>query len=96
MWRGFVILNVAAFILVSGYSTVFALEQGSPALSEKQAEEIVHKNFQGEVLAQKLDFEGQTPLYEFNVKTVTSEVIEVEIDGNTGAILDVEMADTEE
>lgn len=88
------------------FSTIF-LSLSSPALAGKepvekpkltmeQAEKMLLEKVKGEILERKLDYEWGNPLYEFNIKTPESDLIEVEMDANTGEILETEKADDDD
>ncbi|MBH0231411.1 PepSY domain-containing protein [Halobacillus yeomjeoni] len=78
---------------------VFAQENSKLAeqakLTEKEAEEIALERVSGEVVESEVEKEDGTIVFEFEIKT-DSGVKEVEIDGNSGRVLEVEDEDEED
>ena len=65
-----------------------------PKLTAEQAQEIALKKIAGEVQKHEMESEDGKAVYVFEIKTSESKVMEVNIDGNTGEVLEIENADT--
>ncbi|MFD1020684.1 PepSY domain-containing protein [Thalassobacillus hwangdonensis] len=64
-------------------------------LSESEAEKVATDKVSGEVVATEVEKDDGTIVYEFDIRTETG-VTEVEVDGNTGKVLDVEQDDEDD
>ncbi len=72
-------------------------DEAIPSLTEQQVKDKLLESYpEAEILASKLETEAGIPVYEFNIKTNAGEVLEVELDGNSGSIIEVEQADTDD
>lgn len=69
------------------------LEQAE--LTEAEAEKIATDKVSGEVIEKEMEKEKDTIVFEFEIKT-DSGVKEVEIDGNSGEILEIEDEDEDD
>lgn len=79
------------------YSAQSFADETIPLLSEQQIKEKLFESYpEAEVLGSKLETEGGIPVYELNIKTKAGAVLEVELNGNNGSIIEVEQADTDD
>lgn len=65
----------------------------APKLTVEQAQEIALKKVAGKVQKHELENEGANAIYTFEIKTPENKTIEVEVNGNTGEVLEVENGD---
>lgn len=88
----------AIFIIAFSLNSLSA-ECGSQEplkLTLQEAQKIALKAVAGEVQLQKLEYEFGRAVYAFVIKTSKNESMEVEVDGNTGKVIEIEKDDGKE
>ncbi len=66
------------------------LSAAEPAIGEAEARAIALAEIAGEVYEYELERENGKALYEYEIKTSDGEMVEIEIDGETGEILEID------
>ena len=85
---------VALMLLTSSPSfSAESAPQETPKLTLEQAQEIALKKVPGVVQNHELESEGGKSIYSFEVKTLGNSNVEVEVDANTGDVLEAEKDD---
>lgn len=89
---GGIVAGVLAAAGAAGFVTTQANAQ-PPALNEAQALEIALAEVPGEVQEAELDREDGMQVYEIEILTADGVEMEVEINADTGEILDIDVED---
>lgn len=86
---------VASLLAAAGAVGVLTTQANAetPALTEAQAVEIALAEVQGEVQEAELDREDGVQVYEIEILTADGMEMEIEINANTGEVLEVEAED---
>lgn len=89
---------LAGLLATAGTAGVVVAQSATeaPGLSEAQAIEIALAEVPGEVQEAELDREDGVQIYEIEILTADGVEMEVEIDAETGAILEIEAEDDED
>ena len=92
-------ISYAIFLIMFSSSLSLSAESAQhklPKLTVTQAQEIALKVVAGEVQNHKLEYEAGRAVYAIVIKTSKNESKEVEIDGNTGKVIEIEKDDGRE
>lgn len=92
-------INCTIFLIMFSSSLSLSAESTQhklPKLTVTQAQGIAIKAVAGEVQLQKLEYEFGRAVYAFVIKTSKNESMEVEVDGNTGKVIEIEKDDGKE
>ncbi|MCB1682696.1 MAG: PepSY domain-containing protein [Rhodospirillales bacterium] len=80
-----------------GFEGASLAKEVTANLSEAQAKEKLLESYsEAEILKSKLEEEGGIPVYAFEIKTKDGQMLEVELNGDTGSILEVEGIDKDD
>lgn len=91
--------SICAIFLIAFSLNSFSAEcnqQEPPKLTLQEAQKIALKAVAGEIQHHKLEYEFGRAIYAFVIKISRNESKEVEIDGNTGKVIEIEKDDGRE
>ena len=94
--KNFVFFGLMALSMLGFGGAGFAKEV-TAKLSEAQAKERLLESYpEAEISKSKLEEEGGLPVYAVEIKTKDGQMLEVELNGDTGTVLEVEAIDKDD